>query len=408
MLNKFSFLSILLIICNLPIAEAKSNNFSGAWATTFGRLTLEEKAKNKISGVYFLGAEAGQLNGTLSADGKKLTFTYKESRVEGEGWFALNKDGKTFSGQWREKGTLVWQPWVGERLEKTNLDFNGVWQTNLGRLRLIEIDDRFEGVYELPQIGEITGKIKDRKFTFTYKEGVVQGEGWFEFAQDWRSFTGKWRPQGANEWQDWHGKRLEPIAGLKWLVILEARWESNLEAKEFSFATMLKNFFAGAGNVYVRSREFTDEKSFTKWAREVAFLPEPVVVAVASHGETDGLAVGGEKITAKAIAEAFKYANNITLLHFSACLMMKDKVPQQVQSHLGATTRFPISGYKTSVDWAGSAIMEFLYFELILKRGLSPQQAADKLPSLLPFSGTKDLPGAPFKSLGFSYLPGRP
>ena len=38
----------------------------------------------------------------------------------------------------------------------------------------------------------------------------------------------------------------------------------------------------------------------------------------------------------------------------------------------------PVSGYTTSVDWSGSAILEFTYLDLILGKGLAPTEAATR------------------------------
>jgi hypothetical protein len=43
----------------------------------------------------------------------------------------------------------------------------------------------------------ITGTEKDGKFTFTYYEPGVTGEGVFEMAPDGQSFSGKWLPAGG-------------------------------------------------------------------------------------------------------------------------------------------------------------------------------------------------------------------
>jgi hypothetical protein len=88
-------------------------------------------------------------------------------------------------------------------------------------------------------------------------------------------------------------------------------------------------------------------------------------------------------------------------LHFSACLLMQDPVIVQNWQSLASRLDFAISGYSTSVDWAASAIIEFTYLEMILSRGLAPQQAAEQIGRLLPFSGDAVVGDGAFAPAGF-------
>ena len=49
---------------------------------------------------------------------------------------------------------------------------------------------------------------------------------------------------------------------------------------------------------------------------------------------------------------------------------------------------FAVSGYTNSVDWGGSAIIEFYYLNQILENGLTPVEAARALQRDIRFSGT--------------------
>jgi hypothetical protein len=53
------------------------------------------------------------------------------------------------------------------------------------------------------------------------------------------------------------------------------------------------------------------------------------------------------------------------------------------------------------VDWAGSAIIEFLYLDMILSRGLTPGQAAEQVLTLLPFAGDEPVEGGAIAPAGF-------
>jgi len=62
---------------------------------------------------------------------------------------------------------------------------------------------------------------------------------------------------------------------------------------------------------------------------------------------------------------------------------------------------FPVSGYNTTVDWAASALIEFHYLDMILGRGLSPEEAAQRLPQLVSYAGDAAPPGSPYRAAGF-------
>jgi len=128
------------------------------------------------------------------------------------------------------------------------------------------------------------------------------------------------------------------------------------------------------------------------------------VVVIASHGTAAGIASGDGTIGPEQIADNLRYAGNVKLLHFSSCLAMKGDLPERMAKRLSRHARFPISGYKTSVDWAASAVIEFMYYELILSRGMAPEKAAEQIGILMPFSGSKQLPGTTFQPAGFRIL----
>jgi hypothetical protein len=154
----------------------------------------------------------------------------------------------------------------------------------------------------------------------------------------------------------------------------------------------------------VRHRWFTDLASLSLWCREVAYLAEPVVLLVATHGTPKGVAVNGKTIGARELAECLRYCDNIKLLHFSACLLMKDRLAAELVQHLEKQANFPISGYSTTVDWAGSAVIEFLYLDLILLRKKTPAQAAEQVLKLMPFAGDRPIQGAVLPPAGFRLL----
>lgn len=281
--------------------------------------------------------------------------------------------------------------------------FVGIWDTTYGRLRLDRAGDGLEGTYSYSSGSTITGKVEKGKFTFHYREPEAAGEGVFELGPSGEKFTGKWRASGSSRWQPWAGTRVHPEPGRVWLVVLESNWEGSLAEQEYAFGDMLRTFFARSAKVGVRHRWAGDAATLKRWCRELAYLPEPVVLVFAMHGNATGVHAGTQTVGAKELAEALKYARNLKLVHFSACQIMKGTAGADLAKGLGG--RVPISGYTTSVDWAGSAVIEFTYLDLILMRGYSVKSAAAQVLKLLPFAGDKPIPGAAIRSAGFRLIP---
>ncbi len=377
--------------------------FAGSWETTFGQMTLEQNGA-KVRGTYDIAGVTCSIVGTV--EGPKLTFTYREPDARGEGWFELDADGKSFSGQWRPRGRGAFQPWTGRRVGASSgrASFDGLFTTRWGRMRLQQIGDAVEGIYGSGGHGRIKGTVEGEVLTFDYEETSDRGSGRFELAPDGSGFSGTWTPEGGAESPGWNGTRVVPVPGRRWLVIIEARWEESLVEREYSFGEMNRAFFARSPNVEVRHRFFSNEAALLNWCAETAYLAEPTVLSIATHGEASGIVVGNETLDTKRMATQLRYAENVSLLHFSACEIMKDRLAKELLTDLGDEVHFPISGYTTSVDWAASAIIEFTYFDLILSREIPPEKAAQRLPKLLPFAGDEQVEGAPFASAGFKIV----
>ncbi|HEY1861189.1 MAG TPA: hypothetical protein VGG61_12580 [Gemmataceae bacterium] len=394
---------LALLLCAPFVADAKKPDagFDGTWDTTYGPMTLQQKANTVIGHYLFQGAKA-KIEGKVEKN--KLTFTYAEpGGAKGEGWFELAADGQSFSGKWREADG-PWQPWAGKRAAPPPTGYPGLWETSFGRMRLVQSEKKVEGIYSYSSMSTLAGAVDGKKLTFTYKEPKDEGEGWFELSEDGQTFHGKWRVKGGEAWADWKGQRIVPLPGRIWLVVIEANWENGLAEQEYSFGAMLRAFFARSEHVKVRHRFFNDEAGLKKWCREVAFLAEPVVVSLATHGSPKGASVDGQNVDGAALAESLRYAGNVKLLHFSACEMMKDRLAAEMVQSLKKNAAFPISGYTTAVDWAGSAILEFTYFDMILSRGMSPADAAEQVRKLLTFAGDQNVPGAAIRATGFKLL----
>jgi hypothetical protein len=281
-------------------------------------------------------------------------------------------------------------------------NFQGLWDSNYGRIRLAQTAQRVHGAYAYANGSSIDGTVKNGRFVFRYREPAAAGEGWFELAKDGRSFTGKWRADGAQTWENWSGKRVVPAPDRSWLVIIEANWEQSLTDHEYSFGQMVKSFFTRVPAVQVRHRFFSTAPELEHWLREVPYLAEPTVVVISGHGLEDGMLDSrqGNPIKPDVFTRTLRYADNVKLLHLAACLTLKGGYADQILRGLGRTTNFPISGYTTDVDWAGSAVSDLLYYQLLLEHQLAPKEAIRQLLLMMPLAGSRAQKGAVIPSLG--------
>jgi hypothetical protein len=368
-------------------------DFSGQWHTTFGLMELTQKGV-RVRGRYLFHDIECSLEGKV-ANGR-LEFTYQEPTVRGEGWFELHRNGQAFWGKWRPEGGDNWADWVGERL-----GFDGLWETDFGLLRLVQEGQSVHGFYEAAGHSTLEGQLRGNRLNFVYQEPKARGQGGFNLAPDGMSFEGQWLAEGGEEWKPWRGGRVLPRQGQSWLVVLENPWQRFLSEREYAFGYMLREFFARVPSVQVRHRFFNNEGGLHKCCRDLMYLAEPVALVVATHALADGLSVDGKQVDVRTLVENLRYAPDLRLLHFSACLTMQDSAVVDTLRELSDQLRLAISGYSTSVDWAASAIIEFTYLEMVLARGLTPAAAAEQLPRLLPFVADDGPADAPFRPAGF-------
>lgn len=367
--------------------------FTGRWITTFGPMELRQEAHH-IKGTYWLQGVPSAIDGALKNN--RFVFTYRDPSGAGEGWFELPRYGQ-LRGQYRLDGTDRWGDWSGNR------EWDGIWDTSFGRVSLIQEESRILGFYEGAGPSRIEGRLDGKRFVFRYLEPSAQGDGWFELNGDATAFDGSWRPDGAAAWQPWQGRRVFARPGLTWLVVLEAHWQRSLGDAEYSYGMMLKEFFARLPHVAVRQRYFNDESSLTRWLRDLSYVPEPAIVLISSHGTEGGVAVQGRTIDPKLVVDSLKNAGAIQLLHFATCLVLKEENDGDFLRRIGPVP-YPISGYTTSIDWGGSAVLEFSYFDMILSKGLAPEDAASRLPTVVAYSGSAAPGESPYPAAGFRFF----
>lgn len=151
----------------------------------------------------------------------------------------------------------------------------------------------------------------------------------------------------------------------QWLVILEHNWEDNLSEREFSEGEMLKTFFKKDKNVQVRHRFFSNVAGLKKWCAEIHSIRGPVVLMICDHGSPEGLFSDDGEIGWRAIAESLEGAENLKLIHISACSVLRGNFACKLMKHLGMKSP-PVSGYSTDINWTLSGIVDMLYLDLIL------------------------------------------
>ena len=364
-------------------------SFSGRWSTTFGAMLIEQRG-SKVTGTYGHGASAGRVEGGVR--GAVLRFRYTEPGERGTGEFRLLRAGK-FCGGYTAKGSRRSLPWDGHR------GWDGIWETDFGRMRLMHEDTRVHGFYSGAGHSSLLGSASGAALAFNYKERNAAGEGRFTLAADAQSFTGGWRARGRRNWQPWSGRRAHPTPGVTWLVVLEAHWQGSLAEPEYSFGNMLREVFARLPQVRVRQRYFHDAGSLEHGCRELLYIAEPAILLIASHALAGGLSVRGELIDTARVLDSLRFAENLKLLHFSSCL-----VALAGRKAFGRRP-WPVSGYATRVDWGASALIEFTYLDLVLNRGMAPAEAAATLPLLVPYAGNRAPRGSPYRAAGFRFFP---
>ena len=375
--------------------------FSGDWDTTYGRMVLKVEGR-KISGTYeFAGGGANDISGTQ--EGRKLTFTYQEPVVTGEGIFTLAADGMSFAGQWRPKGQTAWANWIGRRPAGANQDFSGVWRTSFGLMRLTQRSNHVEGCYLFAGTAKISGSVNGDTLALKYREpDGTTGSGQFTLAAERDRFAGTWKTDAGLDGGLWTGTRLTPQPGRVWLVVLEARWESSLREPEYSYGEMLRQFFMRVPTVAVRHRHFTGRADFAKWCEELPYLIEPVVFYVSSHGTEKGITVGNELLDGAFIGTQLRDASSVKLVHLGSCLTMAGTTAQDIRK--ASKLSVPVSGYTRTADWAGSAVIDFAYLDLVLSRQLTPGDAVRQIKDNMSFAGEQGKPGSAIAPAGLKIV----
>lgn len=274
-------------------------------------------------------------------------------------------------------------------------NFTGTWETTYGDMVLEQTGSSVSGWYSYGTMSTIEGTVTDGgKLMFTYDEGTAAGSGWFILSENGTSFAGEWRADGDRSWSGWDGHRVtgEPST---WVLILEAEWQESMRENEYSFGEMLDAWLGRLEGVEIRHRFVHDLDDIRGFCIEAATLPGDVYLIFASHGTTAGIALNSGTISPQDLADVLAPMNNLQLVHFSCCEIMAGRTDETIINSRSASNwrdDFAVSGYTTSVDWGGSAIIEFYYLNQILENGLTPVEAARALQRDIRFSGSTATP----------------
>lgn len=280
-------------------------------------------------------------------------------------------------------------------------DFAGVWQTTYGNMFLEQNGEEVSGWYSYGGMSSIEGTVGDQgRFTFTYDEGAVTGQGWFQLSETGNSFAGEWRAEGEARFSTWEGHRSIGEAST-WLLVLESEWQESLSENEYSFGEMLQAWLGRLPDLEIRHRFVHDAEDVILVCAEAAMLPGDVYLVFASHGTEEGISLNGGTVTPRQLARAVSVIPSLKLVHFSCCLVMAGGTDEAVISaRTDWDQDFAVSGYTTSVDWGGSAIIEFYYLNQILSNGMTPLEASKALLEDIRFAGslgTGNMAGAGFQ-----------
>jgi hypothetical protein len=349
----------------------------------------------RVTGTYGRDGTENTIDGTVEAG--QLTFRYEEANERGTGWFRLRRPG-CFCGEYlaeRNSRSLPWQGWRG---------FDGLWDTSLGRLHLVQEAGRVWGSSELDTSVRVQGDLEPAgRLGFRLEGAQGKGGGHFELDSYGYLLHGEWaedgRPAGVIR-----GQRAMPRPGLTWLVVLEAQRQRALDGNELSIGQTLRDLFARLPWAVVRHRFYDDEASLLRWSRQLLYLPEPAVLVVSGHGEareeSKGRTGAGANVGLASLVESLRFADGLKVLHLSSAASLAG---QEVARVLRGAP-FPVSGYTADVDWAQSALAEFVYLDMILDKGLPPEKAAEQLPRIVGFAGTESVPGSPYRPAGFTLI----
>jgi predicted esterase len=179
--------------------------FHGEWQTTISLVKLEQ-AGGAVTGTF--GAN-GQFSLKGNAKGNILTFEYEEGQAKGSGLFTLDTSGHAFTGRFQIRNGRAgnWNGWRPDPKASTGKTgyYTGLWLTDFGLMELTQDGAKLEGRYAARGTSSIKGMVAGRHLDFHF-HNFRDGQGWFDFAADGKSFVGAGNSDGFPGWFGWKGQ----------------------------------------------------------------------------------------------------------------------------------------------------------------------------------------------------------
>ncbi|MGE9266827.1 MAG: hypothetical protein ACQKBY_01925 [Verrucomicrobiales bacterium] len=93
--------------------------------------------------------------------------------------------------------------------------FAGLWDTNWGRLKIVEKDGKLVGAYKGKFEGEIAGKVKEKAFHYQWRQPNGEwGSGVFRLSKDGQELKGTWgSAKSETNGGVWTGRRMKEGEG---------------------------------------------------------------------------------------------------------------------------------------------------------------------------------------------------
>lgn len=185
------------------IEQSNLASWTGVWDSLYGTMLLTQSG-DKVTGVY--EADDFAIEGTVN--GSTLTGTFQEFEDKGSFEFVLSPDG-TFQGERRYQGSDESSEWTGSFITGSfgseGTSWGGVWYTEYGPLIVTQNNNYFTGIYMGTNKYTMEGTVSGGTVTGRIQEVDTQGDMVLTIADNGKSFTGKWRYDGEEEWSEWSG-----------------------------------------------------------------------------------------------------------------------------------------------------------------------------------------------------------
>lgn len=214
-------LFILLTTSSIPLLS-QTKSFSGAWRTSFGKLTMAVNG-GSVSGVYQAGANAGKVSGRLSGDGTLLTGRWSLEGKSGRLIFRLVPGKNGFVGDWWEGQQQPKGKWIGVRMGGGQTagtinvaDYQGSFHSNYGKMTFQVTDNRVTGTFTgAKNQGTFNGTIDPRtnKLVANWKDANTSGRMILKMLKGENSFNGEWWYADNEYGGFWYGSRALAVEG---------------------------------------------------------------------------------------------------------------------------------------------------------------------------------------------------